>query len=227
LRAAGDLALTKRFLLHLAESQDETGLAQLADMVTAWGEPHLEVLIAKAAAERGLILPDAYYPVPAMVPDGLSVSRALALAIARRESEFDPAARSSADARGLMQVLPGTAKLMAGKLGKPFDAGRLTSDPAYNVALGAAYLAEMIEEFGPSIALVAAGYNAGPGRPRRWIGEFGDPRNPDVDVVDWVETIPFAETRTYVMRVSEGVVIYRAKLKGEVGPVRITEELRG
>lgn len=224
---ARDLALAKRFLLHLAESQDETGLAQMAEMVLDWDQPHLQVLLGKAAAERGLILPRAYYPVPDMVPDGLSVSRALALAIARRESEFDPAARSSADARGLMQVLPGTAKLMARKLDKPFDAGKLTSDPAYNVAMGAAYLAEMAEEFGPSLAMIAAGYNAGPGRPRRWIGEFGDPRSPDVDVVDWVETIPFAETRTYVMRVAEGVVIYRAKLKGEVGPVRITEELRG
>jgi soluble lytic murein transglycosylase len=169
----------------------------------------------------------AYYPTPDFVPDGLKVSRALALSIARRESEFDPAARSSADARGLMQVLPGTAKLMAEKLGKPFDAAKLFSDPAYNVAMGAAYLSEMAEEFGPSIALIASGYNAGPGRPRRWIGEFGDPRRPDVDVVDWIETIPFAETRTYVMRVAEGVVIYRAKLKGAVGPVRITDELKG
>ena len=126
-----------------------------------------------------------------------------------------------------MQVLPGTAKLMAEKLDLGFDAGKLTSDPAYNVALGAAYLAEMAEEFGPSIALIAAGYNAGPGRPRRWIGEFGDPRSPDVDVVDWIETIPFTETRTYVMRVAEGVVLYRAKLKGAIGPVRITAELKG
>ena len=86
---------------------------------------------------------------------------------------------------------------------------------------------EMAEEFGPSIALIASGYNAGPGRPRRWIGEFGDPRRADVDVVDWVETIPFAETRTYVMRVAEGVVIYRAKLKGVAGPVRVTAELTG
>lgn len=224
---AGDLTLAKRFLLHLAESQDETGLAQMADMALDWGEPHLALLVAKEAAERGLILPHAYYPTPDFVPDGLKVSRALALSIARRESEFDPAARSSADARGLMQVLPGTAKLMAEKLGKPFDAGKLFSDPAYNVAMGAAYLAEMAEEFGPSIALIASGYNAGPGRPRRWIGEFGDPRRAEVDVVDWVETIPFAETRTYVMRVAEGVVIYRAKLKGAVGPVRITDELKG
>ncbi|MFN3994097.1 MAG: transglycosylase SLT domain-containing protein [Tabrizicola flagellatus] len=227
LRKAGDRTLAKRFLLHLAESQDTTGLAQMADMALAWGDPHLALLVAKAGAERGLILPHAYYPIPDFVPDGLKVSRALALSIARRESEFDPAARSSADARGLMQVLPGTAKLMAGKLGKEFDAGKLISDPAYNVTMGAAYLAEMAAEFGPSIALIASGYNAGPGRPRRWIGEFGDPRRPDVDVVDWVETIPFAETRTYVMRVAEGVVIYRAKLKGAVGPVRITQELKG
>lgn len=224
---AGDRTLAKRFLLHLAESQDETGLAQMADMTLDWGEPHLAVLVAKQAAERGLILPHAYYPVPDFVPDGLKVSRALALSISRRESEFDPAARSSADARGLMQVLPGTAKQMSKKLGKAFDASKLISDPAYNVTMGSAYLAQMAEEFGPSIALIASGYNAGPGRPRRWIGEFGDPRRPDVDVVDWIETIPFAETRTYVMRVAEGVVIYRAKLKGAVGPVRITEELKG
>ena len=227
LRSAGNPALSRRFVLHLAESQDATGLAQMAEMVLDWDDPHLAVLLGKAAAERGVILPRIYYPVPGIVPDGLKVSRALALSIARRESEFDPAARSTADARGLMQVLPGTAKLMAEKLGKPFEAGKLISDPAYNVTMGAAYLAEMAEEFGPSIALIAAGYNAGPGRPRRWMGEFGDPRRPDVDVVDWVETIPFAETRTYVMRVAEGVVIYRAKLKGAVGPVRITDELKG
>ncbi|WP_128513932.1 lytic transglycosylase domain-containing protein [Tabrizicola thermarum] len=227
LRKAGDRSLARRFLLHLGESQDATGLAQMADMALAWGDPNMALLIAKQAAERGLILPHAYYPVPEFVPDELKISRALALSIARRESEFDPTARSSADARGLMQVLPGTAKHMAEKLGKTFDAGKLTSDPAYNVTMGSAYLAEMAAEFGPSIALIASGYNAGPGRPRRWITEFGDPRRPDVDVVDWVETIPFAETRTYVMRVAEGVVIYRAKLKGAAGPVRITSELKG
>jgi soluble lytic murein transglycosylase len=224
---AGDRTLAKRFVLHLAEGMPDAELAQLADMALSVDEPHIAVLIGKAAAERGLILPRAYYPVPGFVPEGLSVSRALALAIARRESEFDPAARSSADARGLMQVLPGTAKQMAAKLGKTFEVGKLLSDPAYNVAMGAAYLAQMAEEFGPSVALIASGYNAGPGRPRRWITEFGDPRRPDVDIVDWVETIPFTETRTYVMRVVEGVVIYRAKLKGEAGPVRITAELKG
>jgi soluble lytic murein transglycosylase len=224
---AGDRTLAKRFILHLAENLTDPELDQLADMALSMDEPHLAVLIGKAAAERGLILTRAYYPVTSIVPDGLSVSRALALAIARRESEFDPAARSSADARGLMQVLPGTAKQMAEALGKPYDPGRLTTDPAYNAALGAKYLEKMVEEFGPSIALIASGYNAGPGRPRRWINEFGDPRSADVDVIDWVETIPFTETRTYVMRVVEGVVIYRAKLKGAAGPVRIVDELKG
>lgn len=224
---AGDLSLAKRFWLHLAEGLDAKGLSQMGEMALALDQPHVAVLIGKAAAERGIILPRAYYPVTSMVPDGLAVSRAFAKAIARRESEFDPAARSPADARGLMQVLPGTAKLVADKAGLPYAVGRLTTDPAYNVQIGSRYLASLVEEFGPSIALVASGYNAGPGRPRRWIEEFGDPRRADVDVVDWVESIPFSETRTYVMRVVEGVVIYRAKLRGHVGPVRITAELKG
>lgn len=227
LLASGDLTLAKRFWLHLGESLDAKGMAQLGRMALDIGEPHVAVLVGKAAAERGLILTDAYFPVPDIVPDGLSVSRAFALAISRRESEFDPAARSHADARGLMQLLPGTAKMMAKKIGKDFDAGKLLTDPAYNASLGTAYLAQLVEEFGPSIALVASGYNAGPGRPRRWIDELGDPRRPDVDIVDWVEAIPFTETRTYVMRVVEGVVIYRAKLKGVAGDIHISQELKG
>lgn len=224
---AGDRALAKRFILHLAETQDATGLHQLADMAIEIGEPHIAVLLGKQAAERGVILPHAYFPVPAMVPDDLPVSRAFALAIARRESEFDPAARSGAGARGLMQVMPATGKMMAASLGVEHDERKLSADPAYNVRMGAAYLAKLVEEFGPSVALVASGYNAGPGRPRRWIDEHGDPRRPEVDVVDWVEMIPFTETRTYVMRVVESLVIYRAKLRGTPGPVRVTSELKG
>lgn len=224
---AGDRNLAKRFWLHLAESLDATGLDQLGDMALALNEPHIAVLIGKHAAERSVILPRAYYPVTDLVPDGLAVSRAFALSIARRESEFEPSARSTADARGLMQLLPGTAKMMASKVSLPFDAGRLTRDPGYNAILGSAYLKQLIDEFGPSIALVASGYNAGPGRPRRWMTEYGDPRSPDVDVIDWVESIPFTETRTYVMRVVEGVILYRAKLRGTPGPVKVTAELKG
>lgn len=224
---AGDRQQGKRFLLQFAETASGAQLDQLSDMALQMGEPHVALLLAKRAAERGLILPRAYYPVPDLVPDGGSVSRALALAISRRESEFDPQVVSHAGARGLMQVMPGTAKMLAGKTGLPFDAGRLTSDPAYNVSMGTAYLRQLVDEFGPSIALVAAGYNAGHNRPEQWMAQFGDPRLPDVDVVDWIETIPFAETRTYVMRVAESVVIYRAKLRGTTGPVRITPELKG
>ncbi len=225
LASAGDRTLAKRFFLHLAEGLDAKGLEQLSDLALRMDEPHIAVVVAKAAAERGLILPRAYYPVPDMVPEGLSVSRALALAISRRESEFDPAAQSKAGARGLMQLLPETAERMARKLGLVPGTGKLTTDPAYNVAVGSAYLAQMAEEFGPAVALIASGYNAGPGRPRQWIADLGDPRQGDV--VDWVESIPFTETRTYVMRVVEGVVIYRARLKGQSGPVRITAELTG
>jgi soluble lytic murein transglycosylase len=224
---AGDKTLAKRFLLHLAETQEKNGLDQMADMALQVGQPHIALLIAKQAAERGIILPRAYFPVPDIVPDGLAVSRALALSIARRESEFDPLAQSGAGARGLMQVMPDTGKQMAGKLGVAFATSMLTEDPAFNTKMGSAYLAGLIEEFGPSVAMVASGYNAGPSRPKRWITEFGDPRRDDVDVVDWVETIPFSETRTYVMRVAESLVIYRAKLKGEAGPVRISDELKG
>ena len=227
LLAAGDRTLAKRFILHLGESLNAQELDQLADMALAMDEPHIALLIAKAAAERGIILPRAYFPVPAMVPDGLPVSRALALSIARRESEFEPTVISPAGARGLMQVMPGTAELMADETGLAYDVDKLTSDPAYNVAKGAAYLRVLVDEFGPSVAMIAAGYNAGPGRPRRWVTEFCDPRDPNVDVIDWVETIPFTETRTYVMRVVESLVIYRAKLRGSVGPVNVTGELRG
>ncbi len=227
LLAAGDRTLAKRFALQLAEGLDGVELDQLADMALAMGEAHIALVIGKAAAERGLILPRAYYPLSDMVPEALPVSRALALAIARRESEFDPAAQSPVGARGLMQVMPATAQAVSKRLGLDYRLAKLTGDPAYNVVLGAQYLRQLADEFGPALALIAAGYNAGPGRPRQWITDFGDPRRADVDVVDWIETIPFAETRTYVMRVVEGVVIYRAKLKGAVGPVRITAELKG
>jgi len=148
-------------------------------------------------------------------------------AIIAAESNNVPSAVSPKGAIGLMQVMPGTAELMSGKLEKPYVLGDLTSNPAYNVTLGAGYLAQLVEEFGPAVALIAAGYNAGPGRPRRWITEFGDPRTESVDIVDWVETIPFAETRTYVMRVVESLVIYRAKLRGAVAVVNVSAELTG
>ena len=227
LAKADEAQLSARFFLHLGQSLSDGELALLAELALQSGQYRTAVVIAKAAADRGVVLPRPYFPVPDMVPDTLAVSRALALSISRRESEFDPEARSTAGALGLMQLMPATAEKVAKGLGLDYSKARLTTDPGYNVALGSAYLREMADEFGPSVALIASGYNAGPRRPREWIAANGDPRLASVDVVDWVESIPFAETRTYVMRVAEGVVIYRAKLKGVSGPVRISAELTG
>jgi soluble lytic murein transglycosylase len=225
--AAGNEQLSARFMLHLGESLSDAELGTLAGLALDLGQYRSAVLIAKAATERGLVLPSAYFPVPDMIPEALPVSRALALSIARRESEFDPEARSPAGALGLMQMLPTTAAEVAKDQGIKYSEAKLASDPAYNATLGAAYLKELVDQFGPSVALVASGYNAGPGRPRGWVDAFGDPRLASTDVVDWVEMIPFTETRTYVMRVVEGVVIYRAKLRGPAGAVNISDELTG
>ncbi|MGV8988208.1 MAG: transglycosylase SLT domain-containing protein [Cypionkella sp.] len=227
LAQAGNEQLSSRFLLHLGESLSDQELGTLAAMSLQMGQYRSAVLIAKVLAEHNVIESGAYFPIPDMVPDNLAVSRALALSIARRESEFDPEARSHAGALGLMQLLPTTAAKVAKDQGLSYSASRLASDPTYNATLGAAYLKEMVDRFGPAVSLIAAGYNAGPGRPQQWMAAFGDPRLASVDPIDWVETIPFNETRSYVMRVTEGVVIYRDKLRGVAGPVNITSELTG
>lgn len=226
LQKAGARALAARFFLHLAETQGPVELGQLADLSLSLGEPYIALKLAKQAAEQGVILYRAYYPVTGLADMGLPVPTELALAIARRESEFDPAAMSAAGARGLMQVMPATAKLMAPRAGLEYLPEKLV-DAGYNARLGATYLAQLRSEFGSSPLLVAAGYNAGPGRPRKWITQFGDPRAPDVDPVDWIEAIPFTETRTYVMRVAESLVIYRARLAGAPVEIRLSAELKG
>jgi soluble lytic murein transglycosylase len=151
------------------------------------------------------------YPLPHyMVPT--QPERAFIYAITRQESNFDPNARSAANALGLMQLLPGTAKAMAKKSGMKFAVTRLITDPTYNMQLGAKYLDSMVDNFDGSYLLATAAYNAGPGNVRKWIRKFGDPRDNDVDAVDWVEKIPFFETRAYVQRVLENMMVYRARL---------------
>jgi soluble lytic murein transglycosylase len=226
LQEAGDWHEARRFVLHLARGLDDPAeLGALADLWLARGEPNFAINIAKIAVQSGHVLMPAYFPLTGLERMDLPAPPDLVIAIARRESEFDPAVISHADARGLMQVLPGTGELTARRLGLPFDPERLTTDPDFNALLGAGYLDQMIDRFG-AWSLVAAAYNAGPGRPDRWITEFGDPRDPRVDPVDWVERIPFTETRNYVMRVLESVVIYRALLTGE-REIRLTPMLRG
>lgn len=217
---------TARFLGRLVEDTSETELVALADYALSLGDPYLAVRVGKQIASEGVVAPRTYYPVPPVGAGPLPVPPELALSIARRESEFRATAVSGAGARGLMQLMPATAQSMAGKLGLTYEKARLTADPVYNATLGSAYLAQLIEEFGDNIVLVSVGYNAGPNRARNWITEYGDPREEGVDVIDWIEHIPFRETRNYVMRVAESLPIYRARLSGKVAPIRLLEELK-
>ncbi|WP_347312389.1 transglycosylase SLT domain-containing protein [Defluviimonas sp. SAOS-178_SWC] len=227
LMAAGDETLAARFLLHLGEGLSGYEIGALAGMAMEEKESYVALSLAKAAADKGVIWPSAYFPVPALSGLDLPVRPELALSIARRESEFNAAVVSHAGAQGLMQVMPGTAKMMAKKIGVSYEPGKLTTDWQYNARLGAAYLDELVREFGNSPLLVAAGYNAGPGRSRQWIAQLGDPRADGVDPIDWIEAIPFRETQTYVMRVAESLPIYRARLSGSAGPLNFTAELKG
>ena len=147
--------------------------------------------------------------------------------IARRESEFNIGVGSPVGALGLMQLMPATAEEVSGWLGLPYSRAKLTTDWRYNAQLGTRYLAYLQETFGQSPVMISAGYNAGASRPRTWMAERGDPRIGQADVVDWIEHIPFTETRNYVMRVSESLPVYRARLTGETGPVNFTDLLNG
>jgi len=223
----GEMAEAERFLTHLSEALSREEAGSLGAMMIEDGRPHLALKIAKRVARNGIMIPAAYYPLHPLAERELPVPAELALAIARRESEFDPVVVSPVGARGLMQLMPGTARDMAGELEISYEADRLTEDPEYNAQLGTAYLAGLIEIFGDAPVLVSVGYNAGPGRAVNWVGDRGDPRYPGVDVVDWIEMIPFRETRNYVMRVTESLPVYRARLTGRVEKLEFTRMLHG
>jgi soluble lytic murein transglycosylase len=226
LLAAGRRDDALRFALQAARTMDRTGIGQLGQLLGEMQEPYIAVLVGKAAAERGIIVPAAYFPLHPLVRRDWPVGDDLALSIARRESEFHPGVASPVGAQGLMQLMPATAAEVSGWLGLDYSRERLL-DWRYNAALGTRYLEELQGMLGNSPVLVAAGYNAGPGRPRTWMAERGDFRRGAADVIDWVEMIPFAETRTYVMRVSESIPIYRARLTGMAGPIEFTAILTG
>ena len=224
---AGERGRAVLFISKLAQTLDRTGLGQLGDMLTARDEPWLTVLVGKTAVARGIVIPAHYFPLHPLAEMDLPVSDALALSIARRESEFNFTVGSPVGALGLMQLMPGTAREVAGELGLSYSRARLTADWPYNARLGSQYLANLTETFGDSPVMIAAGYNAGPSRPRTWMSQRGDPRRGDVDVIDWIESIPFTETRNYVMRVSESIPVYEARLSGRAGPVRFMDLLLG
>lgn len=210
--AAGELYLAERMFVHYAETLNRTEIGQLSQMASDLGAPHLAVMVGKQGARQGMVVPSAYFALHPLTLMDLPVPHELALAIARRESEFDPGVISPVGARGLMQLMPRTAEEMAGKLDLAYDAQALLTDWPYNAQLGSGYLAELDAEFRGNLILMAAAYNAGPSRPQRWMELFGDPTRRGVDMIDWIEGIPFRETRNYVMRVAESVVVYRARL---------------
>ncbi|WP_421991213.1 lytic transglycosylase domain-containing protein [Roseococcus sp.] len=150
------------------------------------------------------------WPAPYAAPEG-AAEPALVFAITRQESNFQVDAVSSASARGLMQLMPATAQSVARRIGIPHQLGWLTTDPTHNIRLGSFYIQDRLDSFGGVMAFAAAAYNAGGGRVTEWIGTFGDPRSGSVRLLDWMELIPFAETRNYVQRVIENVVVYRAR----------------
>ena len=202
----GRQTLFMKALVERAETPEQQRL--LADLGASLDRPDLGVITGKAARLGGeLALLDVAYPMLPLPPE-LGSSWTMIHAIARQETQFDRAAISAANARGLMQLVPATAAEQSAKLGLPFSASRLTDDPIYNVTLGAAYYGRIRDSLGGSNLLAVAAYNAGPGNVRKFIAMNGDPRLPGADLVDWVELIPFSETRDYVQRVLANAVVY-------------------
>ena len=197
---------------------DGAKLAALGDVAAEQRDARGLLVVGKAAVQRGFPLDTHAYPtlgIPAFEPVGDAVEKAMVYAIARQESMFDPRARSHAGARGLMQLMPATAQRTAKRYGVKFNLDRLIEDPPYNAKIGAAHLGELMQDWRGSVVLVFASYNAGGGNVKKWIDAYGDPRRPDVDVIDWIERIPFSETRNYVQRVLENLQVYRHRLGSE------------
>ena len=210
---ARDLALPL-YIDMARQGADAETLAGLTRIARAHGDARAELSVARIALQRGFAFEREAFPVLPAADRAFSGDPddwALAHAIAKQESGFDPKAVSSAGARGLMQVLPGTAKETAKKIGRSYDLAALTTDPGYNLLIGTAYFSELSKQFDGGMILAIAAYNAGPGNVKKWIDAFGDPRQPGTDPIDWVERIPFSETRSYVQRVLENWQVYRQR----------------
>ena len=219
-----------RFARALDDQIESPGeVSAYHDLVMEERKTYLAVRAGKVARNNGAEVPSVIFPLYP-VPDSAKrfVEEPLILGLSRQESEFNPRAYSSAKARGVMQLLASTARITARKEGLPYSQSRLLDDPAYNITLGAAHLSHLLERFNGSYILVLAGYNAGPNRSDQWIARHGDPRNPNVDPIDWIELIPFSETRNYVMRVIENTNVYRARINNTpLGSQIMTDLLRG
>lgn len=205
------------FAADLAEqSNDVAVLAALAELTGRHNDARAMLQIGKAALARGLAFEQYAFPtigIPQHDPIGPAVEPCIIYSVARTESAFDQKDKSSANAVGLMQVTPEAGRDTAKRFGVEYDWDRMVSDPVYNTQMGAAELSALLKEYSGSTLMTFAGYNAGRGRVRDWVKLYGDPRDPNVDPVDWVERIPFSETRNYVQRVIENVHVYRVRFE--------------
>ena len=226
LHQIGRSDLVRTFILALDDTlPNAEECALLVDLARSLGDQDLSMRVVRGAAQRGFILAERGYPVRDAPLAAEAPEPAAVLGITRQESGFDPRVRSGVGAQGMMQVMPATARSTAKRIGVAYEPGRM-NDPDYNMRLGSAYLGQMINGFGGSYVLAAAAYNAGPGRPAAWVGFCGDPRSSNTDPLDFIECIPFAETRNYVMRVMENVQVYRARLNGGSAPLTLSKDLR-
>jgi soluble lytic murein transglycosylase len=209
-------------------SMDMATLAAVGEVAARQKDARAMALLGKAALARGLPLDRFAFPTVGL-PDyravGPAVEPGVVYAIARQESSFNPRAISSAGAVGLMQVTPAAGRSVANKFGVPYDEKRLLDDQPYNVQLGAAELGDLIKYYRGSYIIAFAGYNAGRGRVKEWIAKYGDPRDPKIDPIDWVERIPFSETRNYLQRVLENLQVYRVRF-GAGSKLLIEADLR-
>jgi soluble lytic murein transglycosylase len=206
---ASDWTTTVRFFREISDQPETEGEHLLvAELARQIGRRDLAVILGQSAHNDGF---GNFHTISfPLIPTPPGTDWTMVHAITRQESQFAQNAISHAGARGLMQLMPGTAREQAGKLGLAYDLGALISDPVYNIRLGDAYFARMMDLFGGSYPLAVAAYNAGPGNVSRWLRDNGDPRNGGVDWIDWIERIPLSETRNYVVRVLENAVVYEA-----------------
>jgi peptidoglycan lytic transglycosylase len=204
-------------LADMGENGDPEALVGLGEITARHSDARGMLLMGKAALNRGLPFDFYAYPVngiPSFKQIGPEVERSIVYAIARQESAFNPSVVSPAQAYGLMQVTPDAARYVCKRHGATYDLARLKNDSAYNATLGAAELGGLLEDYRGSYIMTFAAYNAGRGSLKKWIERYGDPRDPKVDAVDWVELIPFSETRNYVQRIMENLQVYRARFGG-------------
>ncbi len=217
LYAIGEKGLATPLAVEAARNLDgPEQMAALAKVVDRQKDAHVSLMIGKIANQRGVALDELAFPtygVPAFQPLRNSADASVVYSVARQESAFDASAASGAGAKGLMQMIVATARTTAIRAGVAFDESRLL-EAAFNAQLGAAHLGELLAESRGSYILAFAAYNAGGGRVKQWLDAYGDPRKPGVDPIDWIERIPFTETRNYVQRVLENLGVYRIRFAG-------------